>query len=42
VQGFFGVIAAVVVGLGYLIPLLVLAGVALLIRRAVIRRRAAS
>ena len=42
VQGFFGVIAAVVVGLGYLIPLLVLAGVALLIRRALIRRRAAS
>jgi hypothetical protein len=42
VQGFFGVIAAVVVGLGYLIPLLVLAGVTLLIRRAVIRRRAAS
>ena len=42
VQGFFNVIAAVVVGLGYLIPLLVLAGVALLIRRAVIRRRAAS
>ncbi len=42
VQGFFGVIAAVVIGLGYLIPLLVLAGVALLIRRAIIRRRAAS
>jgi hypothetical protein len=42
VQGFFGVIAAVVVGLGYLIPLLVLAGLALLIRRGVISRRAAS
>ena len=42
VQGFFGVIAAVVVGLGYLIPLLVLAGAALLVRRAIIRRRAAS
>ena len=42
VQGFFGVIAAVVVGLGYLIPMLVLAGVALLIRRALIRRRATS
>ena len=42
VQGFFGVIAAVVVGLGYLIPLLVLAGIALLIRRALIRRRATS
>ena len=42
VQGFFGVIAAVVVGLGYLVPLLVLAGAALLIRRAVIRRRAAN
>ena len=42
VQGFFGVVAAVVVGLGYLIPLLVLAGLVLLIRRAIIRRRAAS
>jgi hypothetical protein len=42
VQGFFGVVAAVVVGLGYLIPLLVLAGAVLLVRRAVIRRRAAS
>jgi hypothetical protein len=42
VQGFFGVVAAVVVGLGYLIPLLVLAGLVLLIRRAVIRRRAPS
>ena len=42
VQGFFGVVGAVVVGLGYLVPLLVLAGLVLLIRRAVIRRRAAS
>jgi hypothetical protein len=42
VQGFFGVVAAVVVGLGYLVPLLVLAGLVLLVRRAVIRRRAAS
>lgn len=42
VQGFFGVVGAVVVGLGYLVPLLVLAGLILLIRRAVIRRRAAS
>jgi hypothetical protein len=42
VQGFFGVIAAVVVGLGYLLPLLGLAGIALLVRRAIIRRRAAS
>jgi hypothetical protein len=41
-QGFFSVIAAVVVGLGYLIPLLALAGVALLIRGGIIRRRAAS
>jgi hypothetical protein len=42
VQGFFGVVGAVVVGLGYLVPLLVLAGLILLIRRAVIRRRATS
>ena len=42
VQGFFGVVGAVVVGLGYLVPLLVVAGLILLIRRAVIRRRAAS
>jgi len=42
VQGFFGVVGAVVVGLGYLVPLLVLAGLILLVRRAVIRRRAAS
>jgi hypothetical protein len=42
VQGFFGVVGAVVVGLGYLVPLLVLAGLVLLIRRLVIRRRAAS
>jgi hypothetical protein len=41
-QGFFGVIAAVVVGLGYLIPVLVLAGLVFLIWRAVNRRRAAS
>jgi hypothetical protein len=42
VQGFFGVVAAVVVGLGYLVPLLVVAGLILLVRRAVIRRRATS
>ena len=42
VQGFFGVIAAVVIGLGYLVPLLVLAAAVLLVRRAIMRRRAAS
>ena len=42
IQGFFGVIGAVVVGLGYLIPLLVLAGLVVLVRLAVRRRRAAS
>lgn len=42
VQGFVGVIAAVVVGLGYLLPLLAVAGVVVLVRRGVIRRRAAS
>ena len=41
-QGFFGVIAAVVIGLGYLLPILAVAGIVLLVRRAVIRRRAAS
>ena len=42
VQGFFGVIGAVVVGLGYLIPVLVIGGIVLLVRLAVRRRRAAS
>jgi hypothetical protein len=41
-QGFFSVIAAVVVGLGYLIPLLALACVVLLVRGGIMRRRAAS
>jgi uncharacterized protein DUF4349 len=40
-QGFFGVIGAVVVGLGYLIPVLMLAAVILLVRGAITRRRAA-
>jgi hypothetical protein len=42
VQGFFGVIAAVVVGLGYLLPVLAMGGAALAVRLAVRRRRAAS
>ena len=42
VQGFLGVIAAVVVGLGYLVPVLVLAGVFLGLRLLIKRRRAAS
>jgi hypothetical protein len=44
VQGFLGVIAAVVVGLGYLVPILVLAGLILGLRLHLIRsrRRAAS
>jgi hypothetical protein len=39
VQGFLGVIAAVVVGLGYLVPILVLAGLILGLRLLLIRRR---
>jgi hypothetical protein len=42
VQGFLGVIAAVVVGLGYLLPVLVLAGLFLGLRLLIKRRRAAS
>jgi hypothetical protein len=42
VQGFLGVIAAVVVGLGYLVPILVLAGLVLGLRILFKRRRAAS
>jgi hypothetical protein len=39
VQGFLGVIAAVVVGLGYLVPILVLAGLILGLRLLLIRSR---
>jgi hypothetical protein len=39
VQGFLNVLAAVTIGLGYLIPLLVIVGIGLLIVRAVQRRR---
>lgn len=42
VQGFLGVIAAVVVGLGYLLPILVLAGLVLAARLLIRRRRGAS
>jgi hypothetical protein len=42
VQGFLGVIAAVVVGLGYLLPVLVLAGLVLGLRLLIRRRREAS
>ena len=42
VQGFFGVIGAVVVGLGYLLPVLAIGGAALAVRLAFRRRRAAS
>lgn len=42
VQGFLGVIAAVVVGLGYLLPILVLAGLVLAVRLLIRRRRGAS
>jgi hypothetical protein len=41
VQGFFNAVAATVVGLGYLIPLLVLAGIVLLVVRLARRRRLA-
>ena len=41
VQGFFNIVAATVVGLGYLIPLLVLAGIVLLVVRFARRRRLA-
>jgi hypothetical protein len=40
VQGFLNVIAAMLIGFGYLIPLLVIAGIAYLIVRLVQRRRA--
>ena len=42
VQGFLGVIAAVVVGLGYLLPVLVIAGIVLGLRLLIRRRRATS
>ncbi|MEO8292375.1 MAG: DUF4349 domain-containing protein [Actinomycetota bacterium] len=42
VQGFLGVIAAVVVGLGYLLPILVIAGIVLGLRLLLRRRRATS
>lgn len=42
VQGFLGVIAAVVVGLGYLVPILVLAGLVLAVGLLIRRRRGAS
>ena len=42
VAGFLSVLAAVLVGLGYLIPLLAGAGLVLVRRRAVVRRRAAT
>ncbi len=41
VQGFFNIVTATVVGLGYLIPLLVLAGIVLLVVRFARRRRLA-
>ncbi len=41
IAGFFGVIAGTIVGLGYLVPILVLAAVAWLVVRRLRRRRAA-
>jgi hypothetical protein len=38
IQGFFGIIATIIVGLGYLLPLAVIAGVILAIVRLVRRR----
>ena len=40
-QGFFNVLAATVIGLGYLIPLLLLAGIVFLVVRLTRRRRIA-
>jgi len=40
VQGFLNVLAATLIGLGYLIPLLVVIGIVVLIVRLVRRRRA--
>jgi len=41
VQGLLNVVAATLIGLGYLIPLLIVAGIVVLIVRSVRRRRVA-
>jgi hypothetical protein len=42
VQGLLDVIAATLIGLGYLLPLLIVAGIVLLVVRFVYRRRVAA